>query len=64
MCHITQTIEETTEQPSIFYDRYDSHFLTWMSEQGLNHDAPDEEISEAMINYFDTHNTASISDRY
>lgn len=47
---------------SIFFDRHDAPFIRWMEGQGLDPHASDRLVLEAMRQYFEEHNTNSITD--
>lgn len=47
---------------SIFFDRHDAPFRRWMEGQGLDPHASDQLVLDAMHQYFETHNTTSITD--
>lgn len=52
---------ESSQNQSIFYDRYDGPFLRWLGAQGLALDASDQEIMQVMEEHLQKNNSASIS---
>lgn len=46
---------------SIFFDRHDAPFIRWMEGQGLDPHASDRLVLDAMHQYFEAHNTDSIT---